>query len=467
MTAPPAVAAMSTATWTPVPLVDMLTATPSWTPAVPDPALQASPPPSPTPTTVFPANPTATIVPSATLFQLSTLTMTPPPTLTPYPGEPPRLPNGCPIPAPEAGLPPRRPGDDLRGIPEHIDYFLYGGGTVPMLEAGLRGWGVLVEGVPIAAGFFDHNDQPDIAIAVQLQAGAQRQYNVWVFNCLGRVLYQAFPAMPSPDSRPTSVAFAEIDGLPPAELLYSLEVCGVAGCQTTWRVIKWVGPNPGDVVDLMRNTPPLGDNVAGVDFRDLDGDRMLELRYTERPVVAPGAPPKRDYIRTYSLRGFDYVQTRVDRSPPVYRHQQVRAADEALLAGDVDRAVQGYEAALFSTALMDWPVGDPSPGYIPVNAFARYRLMQALLLKGETEPAERVYRDLIFIYPAGVTGGNIAQYAKAFWEAYRSIPPGAENRPERMRAACFAARQSSAYPAALALAKDFGLVEVDAEMCPF
>ncbi len=395
-------------------------------------------------------------------------TLTPTATLTPFAGEPPRQPNGCPLPVDAVSLPPNRPANDLRGIPEHIDFFLHGGGTAAKLVEGLRNWGVWIEELSILSDYFDNNDQPDIALAVGLQGSGGSQYNVWVFNCLGRMLYQAYPERPDPYHRPTSLSFVEIDGAAPSELLYTLRSCGVAGCQTTWRVVKWLGPNAGDVADLLRDVPSLGDNVSGATLTDFNGDRVLELRYVEQPLVPAGAPPQRDYIRYWSLHGLAYVQTRVDRSAPKYRHQQVRAADEALfLGGNVNLAIQGYQQALFSTTLLDWPEGDPSPGSIPVNAFTRFRLSQALLLAGQIESAEQAYYELTFLYPSGVTGGDIAAYATAFWESYQSMPPYPDSRRERLHAACLTANQSGAYASALSTARDFGLIEADSDLCPF
>ena len=391
------------------------------------------------------------------------------PTLTPFPADPPRLANGCPVPVEALSLPPTRPTNDLRGIPEHIDYFLYSGGTLPKLEAGLHDWGLLIDGLPPVSGLFYSAEQPAVAVAAHLQDGASSQYNVWVFDCLGRVRYQAFPVAPDPNRRPTRISFVEVDGQPPAELLFTLRSCTARGCHTTWHAIRWVGPNPGDAVDLLRTVPPLADDIAQATLADLTGDGVLELRYVEPARAAPDAPPQRDAIRTWSLAGDAYIQTRVERSAPVYRHQQVRAADEFLLAGDIQGAIDGYRQALLNPALRDWPEGAPSPGAIPVNAFARYRLVQALLAGGQTEAAQQAYTELIFLYPPDTAGGPIAAFARSFWEHYRALPPGVpeESRGARLHAACLSAVESEASEGARDIAYRFGLIENDGELCPF
>lgn len=476
----------SAALRTPSPIVVIVTATPPGGASEASPAtLPAIALASPTPSTAAqPPTPTAAESPSETPAQVvselttaastatlvATATVTPTPTATlPSPGEPPRQANGCPIPIDAMTLPPNRPSHDLRGIPEHIDYFLFSGGTIPRLEEGLRNWGVLIGGPAVAAGYFDANDQPDVALAVQLLGANQAQFNVWVFNCLGRVLYQAFPAAPSPDQQPTGVSFIEADGRAPGEVLYTLRSCDAGGCRISWHAIQWVGPNPGDVIDLLRNVPPMGDRVTKVDFLDIDGDGALELRYVEPALAVPGAPPERDAIHTWRLAGQSYVEGPLQYSEPVYRHQQVRAADEALAAANLELALHGYERAMSNPNLLTWPdAGDsPSPGFNVVNAFARYRLVQVQLLMGQTESAERAYIELIFLFPPGVTGGEIAAFAKAFWESYRAIPAGPESRGERLHTACLNAVQSAAYADALHLAQQYGVIGPASALCPF
>ncbi|MBN1287528.1 MAG: hypothetical protein JXB47_19160 [Anaerolineae bacterium] len=383
----------------------------------------------------------------------------PTPTL-PTPVVLPAPPEGCPTLVPEMSMAPMLPSNDLRAIPQHIDFFLSDGGTVSRLRDGLAAWEVLAGPGDLIEGAFDGKAGKEIAMAVQMLAPGMEAYNVWVFDCQGQVLYQAFPGA---RERPVALMFRDLDGdASRLELFFGLETCN-GSCQVAWRGIKWVGPSPGETVDLLRNLPVFKPNFTPLEF--LTGPSgALAVRFTEQATVQVDAPPERDIVYDYVLTGGGYSEgytlATQRYTEPVYRHQMLRAGDEAIRI-DLQLAIDRYWDAVYNAGLRLWPSESAADAYNGVNAFARYRVMQTLLLRGDRAGALQAHDELMALYATQPGAADIARFADDFWKLYNDVASA------NLSIACDAGGQIPSYGPARQAAQNYGFIRGAEDFCPF
>jgi hypothetical protein len=295
---------------------------------------------------------------------------------------------------------------------------------------------------------------------------SREAYNVWVFDCQGNVLFQAFPAA---NEQPVGLSFVELDGdVSTAELFYGLETCDAAGCRTAWHAIEWVGPHPGAVNDLFARLPVFRPNFSGLEFIDQGAGSPVALRFTEGASDAPSHPPSRDIVYTYTLTGTVYVETVAEYTPPVYRHQMIRAGDDAI-GVDNALAIERYWASIFDPDLLVWPSNATGEAYNAVNAFARYRVIQLALLTGDNLAASQTANDLQALYGASAGGAEIARLGEALYLTYTNLSAvGGDSPQARMHAACLSiGALDTVFSPAYQAAQRFGFITETAELCPF
>lgn len=129
--------------------------------------------------------------------------------------------------------------------------------------------------------------------------------------------------------------------------------------------------------------------------------------------------------------------------PPEYRFQAVQDGDYASLQGNYEEALAFYQDAIFSDQLQGWSLAEkdrlrmqadimyttsptPTPlpihteDYIPLAAYARYRIMVIHLLKGYQNDAQVVYDTLREKFPTGSAGYPYVEMATLFWNEFLS-----------------------------------------------
>jgi hypothetical protein len=178
--------------------------------------------------------------------------------------------------------------------------------------------------------------------------------------------------------------------------------------------------------------------------RDTDGDGVLELVLEQAiPIWTEyyDGMPWREETRTCTWNGVAFVHTQTEIvSPPEYRFQAVQDGDRASLAGDLARALDLYQQAIFSDQLDWWsrdrfwyelesfeyrptpiPSLQPDPAEYPaLAAYARYRIMLLHVLRGYESDAQVVFNTLQEKFPPGQPGHAHAEMATAFWIEYQA-----------------------------------------------
>lgn len=184
---------------------------------------------------------------------------------------------------------------------------------------------------------------------------------------------------------------------------------------------------------------------SSIGYRDLNHDGILEI------VVQTGIPtweiytsglPWRNETLYFKWDGRHYIRYASEFASPIYRFQAVQDADQFVLLGEYDRALDLYQQAIFSDTLEWWSperrafeqdhyynpdTKPPSPfsnssEYPQLAAYARYRIIVLHLLQGHTSAAQIVYDTLQEKFPAGNAGHPYAEMAAAFWASYQTTP---------------------------------------------
>lgn len=187
------------------------------------------------------------------------------------------------------------------------------------------------------------------------------------------------------------------------------------------------------------------DGYAEVKVADIDGNGTDEI------IFQGGAPsaigdiylygPYRSSTIIYMWDGQYYSQYSNKYSPPVFRFQAVQDGDDAALRGDTEKALAFYQDVIFSDQLKGWsdaerenlraqadvmfsgtatptPIPPHNEDYLPLAAYARYRIMVLHALNGFQADAQVVYDTLQEKFPEGNAGHPYAEMATAFWEEF-------------------------------------------------
>lgn len=241
--------------------------------------------------------------------------------------------------------------------------------------------------------------------------------DLWVVNGNGVVF--RYYAAPSNDIyefiAPTIVDTADLtgDGLP--ELVTAATICGAHTCFDNYRVI---GQRDGQLVDLVQ-TPPVDEasspgSVVSVSYsdtrlEDVDADGLPELLVHGGTIGSAGAGVVRPRTEVWGWDGTAVVLTDTILDPTNYRHHVLYEANDLMSAGDLDRALALYEAAINDGALRDDGFAHaPEQTRADVSAFAAFRLILIDLLQGNAERANGRLAWLQATYPASAAAGAAA-----------------------------------------------------------
>jgi hypothetical protein len=187
------------------------------------------------------------------------------------------------------------------------------------------------------------------------------------------------------------------------------------------------------------------DGYAEVKITDIDGNGTDEIIFQGGASSAPGDMylngPYRSLTIIYMWDGQFYSQYSSTYSPPEYRFQAVQDGDDSALRGATEKALAFYQDVIFSDQLKGWsdaemenlraqadvmfsgtatptPVPPHNEDYLPLAAYARYRIMLLHTLLGFQADAQVVYDTLQEKFPEGNAGHSYAEMAAAFWEEY-------------------------------------------------
>ncbi|GAB4478741.1 MAG: hypothetical protein Kow00124_23500 [Anaerolineae bacterium] len=404
-----------------------------------------------------------------------------PPTAAPAGGAPGAA--ACPPPG-TATLPVQPP--PFTEFAELVLDYLSAGGPTTILEATLRGWGALSEfgGLVRADRDFTGDGVPEVFLVLLDPASTDRfppPGDLLIYACENsayRLIYQAGFALD--EGAPTVISADDLNGDGVNDMLYATQACGASTCFTDVVVIAW---NPRlNVFDRLTNTQ-VSEPFADVRAQDLEGDGIYEVIVTSGMIASVGAGPQRIITTTLKWDGALYVP--VDRvvAPAEYRIHVIHDGDDRLLAGDYGAAIELYQRAATVPGLFAWQYPNES---VYLNAFARYRLVQAYALQGDLGAAQSTHDQLVNEFslpptpipeggayeppPPGFVpiddarpGAAFVRMANLFWQEF-----------SRSRDAALACQGVRAYalanPASLDVLNSFGYANrsyTPADVCPF
>lgn len=401
-----------------LPATPTITLTPSSTPSLTRPQTST---PGPTSTTRPTATDTLTPTITPTFDVASIVTRTPAP------------PARCPVENPELVFDVNIPKDEIYWLAEPFLEFLNSGGTrkavitayasiYPRDLAAIQEWDVTGDGIPEL--LFEENFA-----------------HLYVYRCVDGqyVLHSAIDGTYH-DNRPDIIALKDLN------LNGVDEIVSLAG-DDRYRgieVLEWDGKGFQELND----SPELFEDYctgmlgpSNVEIADIDGNGTQELILKQEiPIWSEyiSGVPWRKETRTCTWNGKFFALIRTEYAEPEYRFQAVQDADRASLAGEYDRAIDLYQAAIFNDQLGWWsperkayetnrahPGGTPQPLPAPdpreypyLAAYSRFRLLLIHTLRGHTPEAQVVYDTLQSKFPAGQPGNEFAVMARLFLDEF-------------------------------------------------
>lgn len=396
-----------------------------------------------------PIVPTRTLRPTITLYPTSTITLTLTPvqipkstfepdkaiTQTPLP------PAQCPPDIKDISLP------DLDTLNQSQDFFeetileILGQGGIREIVTKLSEERAYAD---IAREDLTHDNVPELIIS--------NRFNLSVFGCEEGQYKKLLTVNAVYDYTPRVLEIQDmnLNGMPDMVLVET--VCSY--CLGV-RILEWDGQ---EFQSLIREwyIDPSRNEISSSDMGGLDGIAEAKVMDTDQNgtyevVLQGGIPsalgdiylngPYRSRIVIYMWDGHYYSISSRKYSPPEYRFQALQDGDDAASQGNYEEALAFYQDVIFSDQLKGWSAderenlraqanvmytGSPTPtplpphneDYIPLAAYARYRIMLLHVLNGYQNDAQVVYDTLQEKFPDGTTGHPYAEMATAFWDKF-------------------------------------------------
>ncbi|MGB6837268.1 MAG: hypothetical protein WBF66_06155 [Dehalococcoidia bacterium] len=238
---------------------------------------------------------------------------------------------------------------------------------------------------------------------------------------------------------PTILGVEDYNGDGKAEAAFTTSDCGAHTCSTGLFILGWDGTEYRNLFEEGVSapwTPP-----ADIEFIDLDGDGVKEVRLPAGQIASVGAGCQRDRVEFYAWDGINYVLVKTEYEPSDFLYFAVVDGDEAYAVGDVETAIALYRMAIEDTSLVDWHelLGGPEPEerdrdeLIPYAHF-RLRLAELASLPPDDEAAAQDLVDSIAALAGQFPDSLHAQAAAQFAVAY----PDGEVPSEALAAGCVA-----------------------------
>lgn len=186
---------------------------------------------------------------------------------------------------------------------------------------------------------------------------------------------------------------------------------------------------------------------ADIAIRDLDGNGTKELILTDHgpkhPDTVRSFGPWRGKQVVYIWDGLHFIYSSLEMDAPTYRFQAVQDADQAVLAGTYDKALELYHQAIYSDDLAYWSPDNrkylrsvydaewfenPTPTPPPPDeneepilvGYSTYRIILLHLLRGEDKKAQDEYERMQLLFPPEETGHLFSDLATVLLNEYQS-----------------------------------------------
>lgn len=306
------------------------------------------------------------------------------------------------------------------------DYLNQGGSTQGLGEQ-FQGGTSLVD--------FDGDGWIDLALAANVDGTGR----LFAFRCAADHYELAYVSAELPSPGLASIQTSQdLSGDGVADLLVSRQECGAHTCSAQVEALVWIDGRlanrlDGDSSDLPTPVIEWMPAAAGA----------AEIRITATGIASVGAGPFRMLERSWDWdpgqRLFVPQSERLLESN--FRIHRLHDADDSANSGDLDGALALYRQVIDDPELDDWLAGDD--GYQQLAAYARFRVMLAILQIGDLGSVEEALGELQLAHPAGTPGAGFAELGAAFWSAFASSNQGA--RPPSSTAIAAGCRAAQAY----------------------
>lgn len=199
--------------------------------------------------------------------------------------------------------------------------------------------------------------------------------------------------------------------------------CGASTCFEKLDVLGWNGQT---IVSLLAE--PLELPSGQYQLVQTDADTPIEIQAQKGAMGSIGAGPQRTEKQLWDWNGTQYVKAKIEPSPVEYRIHAIYEGDDALGAGDYQKAIDWYSRAFTDDALKDWltEVGyDKAHDRDTLKAYARFRLLLIGMLRGDANAIDQL-NALTVEYPEGSPVHQTQQMAQLLWDKYQATQNWAE-----------------------------------------
>jgi hypothetical protein len=357
--------------------------------------------------------------------QIVALTRTPTPEAGPTgptPIPPPTSITATATPLPSEVLPPRPENPVAGGL--LVASYLAGGGAniadcLPEIETS---WQLApTEGERCLFADLDGDGVSELAYALTLApAGETGPGDVWFFQGADESfrLYSSARVLANAVLEDVAIAAtADLTGDRFPELVISARICGAEVCTSRFLIAS---SHRGSLEDLAPDDLTIA-NLESVRLEDVSDDGLPDVILQGGTLPTTGAGPPRGSKHVLNWGGLKFF-VREQADEPRYLFHAIVDADEAFAATDYEQAGALYQAAVASTALVDWRVeSGQGSGRGELVPYALFRAGLAALRTGDDGGALALFGQAADGYGAALHG----QAAAIFREAIQArVPPG-------------------------------------------
>ena len=206
------------------------------------------------------------------------------------------------------------------------------------------------------------------------------------------------------------LALTDLNGDGAADVVFAQENCGAHTCFTYITPLSCAGATCASLADEIAAA-----YADRAEIADRDGDGLIEIAVHGNTYGSIGAGPQRASTTIYKLVGGSYKQDAVLYDPSDKLLFVVLDANQALAAGDVQKAISLYTKAIADPSLK--PAGNfagwsEQEELEALRSFARFRLVVSYCLAGKRSAAEEA------LAQERQARGPFAPALETFWHTF-------------------------------------------------
>jgi hypothetical protein len=275
------------------------------------------------------------------------------------------------------------------------------------------------EGLPYSRQDFTGDGLEDVVISILNGDGRQiaPAGTLLFFVCREDQYQLAYTSPPSTELAAPFIREARDmtgDGVP--DLLTTRETCGAHTCSHQVDVLTWKEDSLQSIFPDLTTDIPLS-------FVDLEGPQengSYAVVVTGTGIASAGAGPYRRFSKvwSYDLESGQYQFSNALLHESNYRIHLVHDADQAVLDGDLETALDLYARVIQDDSLDDWAAGEE--GARTLAAYAMYRRVLTFLQLDQIENARTELDLLTTSYLPDTPGYGYVGVAQTLWDEFQT-----------------------------------------------